>query len=236
MTPLVRRLADFRDRGIAALVACHSSAQAERARRLLLDRQLMARIAPELPAEPSSLFDPAVHAHLLTGEISAGFVDEHDRFALYSDEDIFGPRARPRRAARRPRTFGEEAADFRDLKEGDLVVHVEHGIARYDGLTRLQVRGFAADFILLQFAGKDRLYLPVERINLVQKYAGAGGQVPALERLGSVNWEKAKRKTREAILAMLQRCAWNLMPRGIHLTRSARRIWLRARPKRFSKN
>src|SRR5262249_22078052 len=96
LAPLARRLADFRDRGIAALIACHSSAQAERTRRLLLDRQLMARIVPELPPSPSSLFDPSVHAHLLTGEISKGFVDEHDRFALYSDEDIFGPRARPR--------------------------------------------------------------------------------------------------------------------------------------------
>src|SRR5215470_11107643 len=60
LAPLARRLADFRDRGIAALIACHSSAQAERTRRLLLDRQLMARIVPELPPEPSSLFDPSV--------------------------------------------------------------------------------------------------------------------------------------------------------------------------------
>src|SRR5204862_8068609 len=69
LAPLVRRLADLRDRGIAALIACHSSAQAERARRLLLDRQLMARSVPELPLEPSSLLHPAGHAPLVSGEI-----------------------------------------------------------------------------------------------------------------------------------------------------------------------
>ena len=63
-----------------------------------------------------------------------------------------------RREVHRRRGYG---ADFRDLKEGDLVVHVDHGIARYDGLTRLNVRGFAADFILLPFAGKYKLYLPL---------------------------------------------------------------------------
>src|SRR6267142_3249498 len=202
LAPLVRRLADLRDRGIAALVACHSSAQAERARRLLLDRQLMARIVPELPPEPSSLFDPAVHAHLLTGEISAGFVDEHDRFALYSDEDIFGPRARPRRAARRPRYFGEDATDFRDLKEGDLVVHVEHGIARYDGLTRLEVRGFAADFLLLQFAGKDRLYVPVNRLRQIQKYVGGDPAKTRLDSLKSQTFLKRKARVKEELLKM----------------------------------
>src|SRR6267142_1560989 len=202
LAPLVRRLADLRDRGIAALVACHSSAQAERARRLLLDRQLMARIVPELPPEPSSLFDPAVHAHLVTGEISAGFVDEHDRFALYSDEDIFGPRARPRRAARRPRYFGEDATDFRDLKEGDLVVHVEHGIARYDGLTRLEVRGFAADFLLLQFAGKDRLYVPVNRLRQIQKYVGGDPAKTRLDSLKSQTFLKRKARVKEELLKM----------------------------------
>src|SRR5207237_4655590 len=126
-----------------------------------------------------------------------GFVDEHERFALYSDEDIFGPRARPRRAARRPRTFGEEAADFRDLKEGDLVVHVEHGIARYDGLTRLQVRGFAADFILLQFAGKDRLYLPVNRLRQIQQYVGGDPAKTRLDSLTSQTFLKRKARVQE---------------------------------------
>ncbi len=198
LTPLVRRLEALRERGSTAIVACHSSAQAERARRLLLDRSLMAQIVPLAEAT----YTPSVHAHLVVGEISAGFVDRHNRLALYSDEDIFGPRAQPRRAARRPRTFGADGADFRDLKEGDLVVHVDHGIARYDGLTRLNVRGFAADFILLQFAGKDKLYLPVGRLRQIQKYAGGDPEKVKLDSLKSQTFQKRKARVKEELLRM----------------------------------
>jgi transcription-repair coupling factor (superfamily II helicase) len=198
LSPLVRRLESLRDRGITAVIACHSSAQAERARRLLLDRNLMAQIVPLAEAK----FAPHLHAHLVVGEISAGFVDPHVRLALFSDEDIFGPRAQARRAAKRPRTFGTEGADFRDLKEGDLVVHVEHGIARYDGLTRLNVRGFAADFILLQFAGKDKLYLPVGRLRQIQKYAGGDPEKVKLDSLKSQTFQKRKARVKEELLKM----------------------------------
>src|SRR5438105_3490020 len=180
------------------MVACHSSAQAEQTRRLLLDRNLMAQIVPLREAA----FSAHVHAHLVVGEISAGFVDLHSRLALFSDEDIFGPRARARKAPKRPKTFGAEGADFRDLKEGDLVVHVDHGVARYDGLTRLNVRGFAADFILLQFAGKDKLYLPVGRLRQIQKYGGGDPAKTKLDSLKSQTFLKRKARVKEELLKM----------------------------------
>jgi transcription-repair coupling factor (superfamily II helicase) len=198
LSPLVKRLESLRDRGVIAMVACHSSAQAERARRLLLDRNLMARIVPL----DEAVFTPSVHAHLVVGEISRGFIDVHGRIALYSDEDVFGPRARARKAPRRPKTFGEDGADFKDLKEGDFVVHVEHGIARYDGLTRLSVRGFAADFILLQFAGKDKLYLPVGRLRQIQKYTGGDASKVKLDSLQSQTFQKRKARVKEELLKM----------------------------------
>ena len=198
LSPLVRRLESLRERGTAAVIACHSSAQAERTRRLLLDRNLMAQIVPLVQAA----YSPHVHAHVVVGEISAGFLDPHERIGVFSDEDIFGPRAQARRAPRKPRTFGAEGADFRDLKEGDLVVHVDHGIARYDGLTRLNVRGFAADFILLQFAGKDKLYLPVGRLRQIQKYAGGDPEKVKLDSLKSQTFEKRKARVKEEILKM----------------------------------
>ena len=198
LSPLVRRLLALREKGTAAVIACHSSAQAERTRRLLLDRNLMAQIVPLAEA----VYSPHVHAFLVTGEISAGFLDPHERLGVFSDEDIFGPRAQARRAPRKPRTFGLEGADFRDLKEGDLVVHVDHGIARYDGLTRLNVRGFAADFILLQFAGKDKLYLPVGRLRQIQKYAGGDPEKVRLDSLKSQTFQKRKAKVKEELLKM----------------------------------
>ncbi|MGZ6143091.1 MAG: transcription-repair coupling factor, partial [Myxococcales bacterium] len=198
LAPLVRRLESLRERGATAIIACHSSAQAERARRLLLDRNLMAQIVPLEQAA----YSPHVHAHLVVGEISAGFIDLHSRLGVIADEDVFGPRARARKAARKPRTFGEDGADFRDLKEGDLVVHVDHGIARYDGLTRLNVRGFAADFILLQFAGKDKLYLPVGRLRQIQKYSGGDPEKVKLDSLKSQTFQKRKARVKEELLKM----------------------------------
>jgi transcription-repair coupling factor (superfamily II helicase) len=198
LSPLVRRLESLRERGSTAVIACHSSAQAERTRRLLLDRNLMAQIVPLEQAA----FSPHLHAHLVVGEISAGFIDPHNRLAVFSDEDIFGPRAQTRRTPRRPRTFGAEGADFRDLKEGDLVVHVDHGIARYNGLTRLNVRGFAADFILLHFAGKDRLYLPVGRLRQIQKYAGGDPEKVKLDSLKTQTFQKRKARVKEELLKM----------------------------------
>ena len=198
LTPLVRRLESLRERGTTAVIACHSSAQAEQTRRLLLDRNLMAQIVPLAQAA----YSPSVHAHLVVGEISAGFLDANEHLAVFSDEDVFGPRAQARRAARKPRGFGAEAADFRDLKEGDLVVHVDHGIARYDGLTSLNVRGFAADFIVLQFAGKDKLYLPVGRLRQIQKYAGGDPEKVRLDSLKSQTFAKRKARVKEQLLKM----------------------------------
>ncbi|HEX4383228.1 MAG TPA: CarD family transcriptional regulator, partial [Myxococcales bacterium] len=198
LSPLVKRLESLRERGATGIIACHSSAQAERTRRLLLDRNLMAQIVKL----PEAVFTPSVHAHLVVGEISRGFIDLHARLGLYSDEDVFGPRARTRKVARRPKTFGEDGADFKDLKEGDLVVHVEHGIARYEGLTRLSVRGFAADFILLQFHGKDKLYLPVGRLRQIQKYTGGDASKVKLDSLQSQTFQKRKARVKEELLKM----------------------------------
>src|SRR5207245_3302508 len=83
-----------------------------------------------------------------------------------------------------------------------LVVHVDHGIARYVGSTRLNVRGFTADFILLHFAGKDKLYLPVGRLRQIQKYAGGDPEKVRLDSLKSQTFQKRKARVKEELLKM----------------------------------
>ncbi len=245
LEPLVQRLNSLREHGVVAYIACHSTAQAERLRRLLLDRRLMALIGE--PPDPLAirksglaagsdnpealgavLFDASVHAHLAVGELSEGFIDPNARLAVFSDEDVFGPRARVRTAVRRPKTFGSEGADFRDLKNGDSVVHVEHGIARYEGLTRLSVRGHAADFILLQFAGKDKLYLPVGRLRQMQKYVGGDPATASLDSLkGRRSSRSARQRVKEELLKMAARAA-----RALRRAQGAPRLRLHRRPTR----
>jgi transcription-repair coupling factor (superfamily II helicase) len=141
-----------------------------------------------------------VHAHLVPGEISAGFVDGDARLALVADEEILGRRVR--RKARKARGENAFAAAFRELDEGDLVVHVEHGIARYLGLTKMQIRGVEGDFLVLAYEGADRLYLPVAKLRQVQKFTGASPESVRLDRLGGSSFALRKARVKEQILKM----------------------------------
>ncbi len=200
LAPLAKRLAGWRQAGLAAVVACASRSAVDRLRRLLEDRRLPARFHEGPLRDPAALYDPSFHAHLLLGEISSGFVDVAGRLALLSDEEIFGRRVRKKaRAARLENAF---AAAFRDLDEGDLVVHVEHGIARYLGLRKMQIRGIEGDFLVLAYEGQDRLYLPVSKLNQVQKFTGAEPGSVRLDRLGGSSFALRKARVKEQLLKM----------------------------------
>jgi len=136
---------------------------------------------------------------IMEGEIAAGAVLEHDGLYIYSEEDIFGePRARRRR---RPAAKGI-LVSLEELKAGDFVVHLDHGIGKYRGLKHLKVAETEGDFMNLEYLGDDTLYVPVERINLVQRYVGGDSVAPKLDKLGGGSWDKVKSRTREAVLAM----------------------------------
>ncbi|MGQ0504372.1 MAG: transcription-repair coupling factor, partial [Myxococcaceae bacterium] len=203
LTPLVERLARWREMHLAAAVACGSLGQADRVKRILLDRNVPVKVHSEPLDDPATLFDAGIFAHLFAQEISSGFIDGAG-LALLSDEEIFGARARVRSGgkARKSSAAGFSAAAFRELKEGDLVVHRDFGVCRYAGLTKMQVQNVPGDFLVLEFAGKDKVYLPVSRMRLVQKFTGGDPTKVALDRLGGQSWEKTKKKVKEHLLKM----------------------------------
>ena len=139
---------------------------------------------------------------LVVGHLGEGFRLPDERLAVVTETDIFGE-ARQRRRARRVE-ITQLLKNLSELKPDDFVVHIDHGVGRYCGLKHLQVAGTEGDYLHLEYAGGDRLYLPVDRISLVQKYVGADGAAPVLDKLGGTSWEKVKRKTRESIFAMAQ--------------------------------
>ncbi|HEY2105643.1 MAG TPA: transcription-repair coupling factor [Candidatus Binataceae bacterium] len=135
---------------------------------------------------------------VIEGEIAAGTVLQLDGLYIYSEEDIFGePRVR-----RRSRPARGILVNLEELKPGDIVVHLDHGIGRYRWLKHLKVADTEGDFLNLEYAGDDTLYVPVERINLVQRYVGGDSVTPKLDKLGSGSWDKVKKRTRETVLAM----------------------------------
>jgi len=149
--------------------------------------------------------ESAVDRSLFTaihGSLDAGFRLPLLRLTLYSDSEIFGWRQRriaTERRRRRERSVEDRAAFLRGLKPGDYVVHIEHGIAVYEGLVRRSVGGIERDYLNLRYAEGDRLYVPVDQIDRVSRYIGAGDAEPQLTRLGTQDWERAKRKARAAV-------------------------------------
>jgi transcription-repair coupling factor (superfamily II helicase) len=161
----------------------------------LIAEGLQGEASDALAVDPS-LFS-AIH-----GALDAGFRLPALRLTLYSDSEIFGWRQRritTERRRRRERSAEDRSAFLRGLKPGDYVVHIEHGIAVYEGLVRRSVGGIERDYLNLRYAEGDRLYVPVDQIDRVSRYIGAGDAEPHLTRLGTQDWERAKRKARAAV-------------------------------------
>ncbi len=144
---------------------------------------------------------PAGRVAVPVGPWRRGFVAPYLRLALVTEEEVFGQRtARP--AGRRPHRGAEPLAVVGDLKAGDFVVHLQHGVGQFLGIQTMEVQGVQRDYLLIRYAGADRLYVPVEQIHLIQKYTGGEGIEPRLHRLGGRQWEQAKRRVRTALRAL----------------------------------
>jgi len=136
------------------------------------------------------------------GSLDEGWRSPELNITLYTDAEIFGWRQRrpvAERKRKRDRNAEERAAFLRGLKQGDFVVHIEHGIAVYEGLIRRTVGKTEREYLNLRYAEGDRLYVPVDQIDRVSRYIGAGDAEPQLTRLGTQEWERAKRKARAAV-------------------------------------
>ncbi|MCA1849551.1 MAG: DEAD/DEAH box helicase, partial [Acidobacteria bacterium] len=208
----VRRARD--ERGAGVLFVMNSLGVAERVAEILDDYGAPARVAlsgeaaGEAAQQGSGVF-------VTVGRLSGGFELPGARLVVHVESDLFdeaNDAAWERRAPGTTTTTGAKRrksktaaflSDFRDLKVGDYVVHVDHGIARFGGLQTLDLgpdrRG---EFMLLYYADDAKLYVPVERLDLVQRYSSAEGNKPALDRLGGLGWQKTKAKAKRAMRDM----------------------------------
>lgn len=190
----VEDLRKAHERGETTIFIANTRGRAERTLELLADY--------DVRAETLEGAEQTVHAGVLVGvgTLSKGFRLPAASLQLYAETDVFDEerRAHERRKSA-ARTF---LSDFRDLKVGDLVVHVDHGIGRFVGLRKMQVGTEPVEFMELRYAGDDKLFVPVERLDLVQKYTG--GAHPSLDRLGGTTWEKAKTRVKKAMRDMAE--------------------------------
>ena len=136
--------------------------------------------------------------YYLFGNLSSGFVLKDQGLAIVTENEIFGKK-RIRRQARARRDLKTQFITPEELKNGDIVVHFEHGVGQYEGLCTLKLNGISQDFILILYQDNDKLYLPVDRIEMIGKYIGVDGYTPVLDKIGSKAWIKSKAKAKEEV-------------------------------------
>jgi transcription-repair coupling factor (superfamily II helicase) len=144
--------------------------------------------------------DPTGVVHLELGSLSQSFAIPSLSLAVFTASDVFAEPPRP--TARRGLKLGRFLSDFRDLKVGDYVVHTDHGIGVFVGLSKLEESG--NELVALEYVGGDKLYVPVDRLDLLEKYSSSEGKKPRLDKLGGTGWERVKRRVRKSMRDMAQ--------------------------------
>ncbi len=176
------------------VLAVRSEGQAERLGRLFADLDLK---GVRLEGEPPPPADLPPGLYLVRGELSRSFAVGEAGPLFLAEADLAG--ARQHLAVRKPTTVDEVLHDLRAVKAGDYVVHLHHGIGRYRELVTLTAAGITQEFLQLEYAGGDKLFVPVGELDQVSRYIGEEGRAPALSRLGTGAWERAKAQTRKGV-------------------------------------
>ena len=197
MTPFQRQMDLFTgelSRYLAAkeriLVLLSTKEKANGLREMLAKRRL-----------PSSVMDEGAELSekritIQTGLLLSGFELASDRLVVMTEKDIFG---HVKRRIAKSAPEGEKISHFRDIKPGDYVVHVNHGIGKYVGVVTLEVGGVRRDYLHIKYGGDDKLYVPTDQVHLLQKYIGSEGEVPRLHRMGGTEWIKAKARAKKSV-------------------------------------
>jgi transcription-repair coupling factor (superfamily II helicase) len=175
MQYLRSELENLKDSGYRITIFAESDSQAARVRQLVGDEEISIVAAP----------------------ISSGFSLPELKFMAIQENEIFGRRKRIPASVKRSKTAVIDT--FVELNPGDLVVHVNYGIGRFLGIDRITAAGTERDYIKLEYADQEMIFIPIEQVNLVQRYIGQEGQSPRLDKLGGKGWESRKARVRKSV-------------------------------------
>ena len=194
----------LRHDGGSVVILAHHDEQLERIANLLAHRNFETTRQASLLSALATGSIPPGKILLGKGDLTSHAWIEDLSLLVLPEHTLFG--ARQRKAKPASQKLQNYLSSFADLKPGDLVVHVQHGIGRYQGMASLAVAGVTSDFLIIEYAGGDKIYLPVDRLNLLQRYnVGAEGEGSAghsLDKLGGPAWEKRKARVKGAVRDM----------------------------------
>jgi transcription-repair coupling factor (superfamily II helicase) len=174
--------------GITTVVAMDGGAAADRVARTLAEEGLALERMERLERPVAAIISTGVHK---------GFVSSELGVAVLGEQEIAGRRRAHRRSAR---ARSQTPQHYRDLTEGDYVVHYQHGIGRFEGLVTRTMVGVERDYLVVAYAGSDRLYVPVEQLAAVKRYTG--GEAPRVSRMGGKDWSDQKERVRREVAAV----------------------------------
>jgi len=194
--PLAHWINDNLRAGYQPVLVCGGENQAHRIEALLAPYGIRPLVVGDFPDLQNTRQEGVMRPLLCLGHIASGFVWPSERLAIVTEDEIFGTKHHRRMATKA--TPRDAFLAYEDLKQGDFIVHDDHGIGRYEGLVKLKLNGSTNDFFLIVYRDDDKLYLPVDRMGIVHKYMGVEGVVPVLDKLGGKSWAQVKAKVRRS--------------------------------------
>jgi len=196
--PLSEQIRLWQSQGDQVLLCCRSQRQTKTLAELLEKHQHQI----EFLKSPVSLSKLSTARstdilYLCDQPLSEGFSLSHSGIHFLSESELFGEMRLGKR--RKTKESGGETIRFAELNDGDIIVHRDHGLGRYLGISTLELQGIVNDFMLLEYKGGDKLYLPVDRLNLISRYEGLSDREPRMDKLGTQSWRATKAKVKEEV-------------------------------------
>jgi transcription-repair coupling factor (superfamily II helicase) len=202
LEPLVDHVTTFQDAGLRVVFTARATTQADRLATMLRHRDLEVQVLEPDHERAALIAPPRGEAPVVVavGSLERGLIAPAEGLCFITEEEVFGARSHRRRKAKKPgrRRTQQLLEDLRSLTVGDHVVHIDHGIGRYEGLIHRDVGGHTVDLLVVAYAGGDKLYLPVYRLNQVHKFRGGEGE-PKLDRLGGQTFAKTKKRAKKKV-------------------------------------
>jgi len=196
LAPLVEKISRWIDMRAQIVLVCRTEKQAARLQEILFTykkfqvKQIVSSWS-EIPEDPG--------LYICIGNLAKGFIYEEIGLFVISEDEIFGVKrayaGRKAKADQKPLAW----SSFSQLKSGDFVVHEDHGIGQYHGLVKIEMNNRVNEFVLIHYADNAKLYIPADRVSILQKYAGADDREPALDQLGGHSWHVVKQKAKKAV-------------------------------------
>jgi transcription-repair coupling factor (superfamily II helicase) len=196
----IKELKSMLQRGDLIILQMSTLGQSKRLAGILQEYNLTATLLESDLLEFSHINDVSSSSNCIiitTGKARDSFYLPEEKIIFITEESIFGPKTSHRQLRKgRISSFIDQ---FRDVKEGDFVVHIDHGIGIYKGINQLAIEGKVEDFLEVEYKDHDKLYLPIDSLNQINKYSSSEGITPPLNKLGGTSWAKVKKKVKKGV-------------------------------------